>query len=246
MQYKAAFLALDESQEGNHITLSCICVPLELIPTLEKLYITSRIKNRVWGEVKWSKITDTYLEKYKELINVYLSNSEVTLHTWSYIQPPTDEIRNYYDGKPGTVIYKQAYLLIRSVIRKCVNSSFADKFYIVPDATGKLGKEQYQLTQQYLIQHKSQIVSPNGITIDYCSPGDSQVCGAIQIADITAGAVRHCYNQSQQDPSCANSLVEYLNELNEGIPINQHFPRLPKLTDFKIHHCKFDSNLAGR
>ncbi len=230
------FLAIDESIAQQSVTLGCLCVPIEDLPKFEADHIQKRLEQKVWGEIKWERISKIYLEKYKTIISSYLLKKSVTFHSWTYNKPSPKEIHDFYGGDSNKVIYKHAYILIRSVIRKCRNSGYRGPFYIVSDSTGKLGQQEYKITKNLLTTDPR--FSPP-LKLDFCSQGNSQVCGALQICDICTGATRYLsVHDVKKDPEAANEIVKMLEKINNGIPINLLTPTFPNLFDFKIHHCE--------
>lgn len=229
------FLGVDESFNGDYTTLGCIAIPLNLLPDYEKDYISTRLKEKVWAEVKWSKLTESYLGKYKVILKNYLSQKDVTFHSWTYKKPTREELNRFYSGDKDKVIYRQAYLLLRNVIRKVSNSGNEEPFYIVADETGPLGLEEYKITRDLLVGDK--YINPHP-KLEFCSQGNSQICGALQICDVLTGATQFLYDSKKVvDDYTANELICFLKEINKGVPINNSCPAFPRLDDFKIHHC---------
>lgn len=227
------FIALDESFDGDFTTVGCVCLPIAKLPELEGKHISIRLEQKLWGEIKWNALTDNYLEKYLAIIKGYLLEPEVTFHSWTYKKPTRIEVTKYWDGDEGSIIYKQAYRLLRSVIRKCLKRGTREPFYIVPDHTDH-GNEEYRLTKTLL--SRDPIIEPHP-EIEFCAPGSSQVCGALQIADFCSGAVQYKYDSRPvKNKVTADKAIETLTELNKGISIVNQELRIPSLYQFKLHH----------
>lgn len=234
------FIALDESISTNFLTIGCVVLPKAKLPELEKKQVQTRLDYKLWGEIKWSKGTQSYLEKYKLFLGNYLLDKEVTFHSWTLKRPTADEIRRYYDGDGKKILYKHAYLLIRNVIRKCRNAGYKGEFYVLPDTTGEMGKNEYVETQK-ILKSDSNIYPP--ATVEFCAEGNSQVCGALQVADLCTGAVGYTYEKDFKDTSYSEGIVDYLKEINGGIDINFEYPSLPRMKQFKLHHCFYKPNV---
>lgn len=230
------FLALDECKGNDFVTIGCVCLPKVKLSNLEKNFIDSRVTERCWGELKWSKVTENYLEKYKNLSDVLLSDSEVTYHSWTYKKPSAIvRARHYGIGtSQDDVIYRQAYLLIRNVIRKCKNSGYDGAFYIVADESGS-GQEEYKKTNE-LLRNDTNIRGKT--TIEFCSTGNSAALGSLQVADLCTGAVTSYYEANLRNEA-NQKLVEHLVELNSKVPLTFNPARLPRLQDYKMHHYFF-------
>lgn len=231
------FLALDESYGSSKTTVGCLCLPVDDLPKYEALFIQKRLKEKVWGEIKWKYLSEEYLSKYKVLVSSYLSPASVTFHSWTYSRPSQKILRECYGGNGSRVVYHHAYMLIRNVIRKCLNENLREPFYIVPDSSGRMGEEEYRIIRDLLLQDSSIKPQPK---LDFCSNGNSAVCGALQVCDVCTGATQFVYGEIvRQNRKVAKEFVRLLVQINKGIPINYSPKTLPRLSDYKIHHCLF-------
>lgn len=237
------FLAVDESFEGPHTTHGCLCVPLEKLPEYEGIHIKKRLEHKVWAEIKWEKLSSSYLPKYSDILRSYLSQPDVTFHSWTYEKPTAKEIKEFYADSKRKIPYCHAYMLIRSVIWKCQNDGYRGPFYIVPHTTGKVGEEEYETTRELLLKDRNIYPRPR---VEFCSQGSAQVCGALQVCDICTGAVQYKYDPSlTESKSNADAIISLLESLNGGIPITYSPIKLPSIKEFKLHHCLFDRTKVG-
>lgn len=229
------FLALDESMGSSHVTLGCLCLPEAKLPELEAGFIKNRLEHKVWAEVKWSRLGKPYCDKYKTIVGDYLASPDVTFHSWTYKIPSGEERKTFYDGLDASkVVYRHAYLLIRTVIWKCRNSGYSGNFYILADETGKLGKDEYKITQD-LLKNDSRI-RPAPV-IDFCATGSSISCGAMQVADLLTGAVMSQYDNGFSKQDACTDFVGHVVSLNGGTPLTYSPGAFPKLNEQKLHHC---------
>ncbi|HET9412475.1 MAG TPA: hypothetical protein VFO38_06610 [Candidatus Saccharimonadales bacterium] len=218
-------------------TIGCLCFPRAIMPELESVFIADRIKHRVWAEVKWSRLCTPYCDKYKSMVSNYLASSQVTYHSWTYSIPSAEERKQYYNGSDSSkIIYRHAYLLIRTVIWKCRNSGYRGPFYILADETGKLGREEYKITQE-LLKNDAKIDPP--ASIDFCNTGNSTSCGAMQVVDLLTGAVMSQYDEKFSKQDACIDFVEHLTALNNGVPLTFSSPGFPRLGAQKMQHCLF-------
>lgn len=232
------FLALDESFSNGFTTIGCLCLPIDKLREKEEKWIHNRISEKIWAELKWEKVCVNFLEKYKKFIVDYIEDDEITFHSWTYKTPSGNEVAKFYSGDSSKVFYCQAYLLLRSVIRKCLNGGYDNNFYIVVDETGKRGSQEYVKTKQMLIDDNN--IRPR-VIIEHCGQGNSSVCGALQISDICTGAVRYAYENRQTATSPSDEIKELLEKINKDIPLNYSPARLPKINEFKFHHCLYST-----
>lgn len=231
------FLALDESIGSTHETLGCLCFPESIMPKLEAQFIQHRIEHKVWAEVKWQRLCAPYVEKYEAMVRDYLAPDDVTFHSWTYRIPTAIERRSFYDGIDASlVVYRHAYLLIRTIIWKCRNNGYTGPFYILADESGKLGRNEYKITQGLLKRDPK--ISPPPV-IDFCMTGSSTACGAMQITDLITGAVMSHYDEKFSKQDSCTKFIKMLAEINGGIPLDLSSRTLPKLHDQKLHHCLY-------
>ena len=227
------FIALDECIGKKYTTLGCICLPKQELPALEKSFLERRLQEKCWGEIKWSKITDNYLGKYKHLADVYLKHESATFHSWTYEKVGvTDRLLHYGGASQDDIIFRQAYLLIRSVIWKCSNYGYREPYYIVADDSGK-GVREYKKINE-LLQKDSAV--KRQAAIEFCSTGNSAAFGCLQIADLYTGAVASCYDELGNPTSIA--LRDYFQSANKDVPLSFSPAKLPTLDAYKMHHCK--------
>jgi hypothetical protein len=232
------FLALDESIGSQYTTVGCLCLPDDQLSHLEFDFINLRLRHKVWAEVKWEKISKAYCQKYKDILSAYLSHGDVTFHSWTYRTPSSEERTRHYNGiSAEKVIYRHAYMLIRSVIWKCRNAGYQGSYYILADETGSLGQEEYKTTQSLLKGDSNIKPSPN---IDFCTTGNSMSCGAMQVSDICAGAVMSHYDEKYSGQAACKSIVDHLKSLNQGRELNFSPSKLPTLKSAKLHHYLCD------
>ena len=125
-------------------------------------------------------------------------------------------------------------MLIRSVIWKCRNSGYSGSFYILADESGCLGTEEYQTTKKLLLTDSK--IRPKPV-IDFCTTGNSNSCGAMQVSDLCTGAVMSKYDSSYSSQTACLEFSRHLVNINSGIELNFSPRNLPKINDLKLHHC---------
>lgn len=225
------FIFLDESFGQNHTVVGCLCVPKDNILALEKDFLTNRVKKNCWGELSWSGISSSYIEKYKKFLLGYLSNNNVTFHSWAYGNPDGN-----FRGNKNKLLHQHEYSLLKNTIRKCLNNGYK-QFYILLDQ-GQSDSE-YALTRDYLEKTLSFKPKPE---ILFSSAVDSKIIGAMQISSICVCAVRYLYGTISSDVNkkLCDEIVSLLTKLNldTSLIFSPKYPRwdLSK----KFSHCLFD------
>lgn len=241
------FLAIDEcfgTSHSQYVTIGCLSIPQDNLSEFEKEFIENRMHHKLWGEIKWSALSSSYLNKYKEVVSSYLGHDKAIFHSWTYKRPTTAEIREHYSSQdPARVIYQQAYILIRTVIWRCRNVGYNGDFYILADQSG-FGSEEYQTTMR-LLQTDSKIrPAPE---IPYCNVGNSISCGALQIADICTGATHSYYDSNmlgntEAKKEATKALVSHLEAMNGGLHLNTSRTNFYTMYTQKLHHGLEDKN----
>ncbi len=229
------YLFVDESIQGSVCTLGCVAIEEESLFKVEEAFLKFRINNRCWTEFKWSCITEAYSKKYMGLLELYLGFEGITVHTWTYKSPDVNEIKNYFNGDSGKPIHVHTYLLVQNVIRKVLNSQKENWFNIVIDESTKQGAIEAKKTREFLQSNPKINPKPN---IYYCDVGDSKINGGLQVADLCAGIVCNMYSKKNTNRYFSD-FVDLLTNLNGGTPPNFSALRMPKLNEYRIHHCKY-------
>lgn len=229
------FIALDESIGEKFVSIGCLCLPLNEVAELERKFITKRIEFKCWGELDWDSLSNQYLQKYIEFLKEYLTPKNVTFHSWVYPKPSSKEIDLYYQGNTDKVLYMQEFILLKNVLRKCVNCNYKN-VYILLDNRDNVNKE-YALTKKYLNESTEIYPKPN---INFFQAVDSKICGAMQIASICTSAVRQNYDDKSMDSRNCDIIVDELIKLNNGIDIVFNPKHLSPMFRYKFHHGLFD------
>lgn len=210
------YLFLDESDSGKRKVLGGILVPNSLVSEFEKKFVETRQSEKVFGEVKWTKIETAYEKKYKKFIDLFFDEPLITYHSYSY-KNVSEKLRAV------------AYSLIRSVDWKIINSGVKEPLHIIFDENGAGALESYKKiskTANIDVRFKSRI--------EFCNEGNSHCLGALQIADLLTGAVGAKINSSSI-ATAKKSILDYI-ELKNKKEIGVSLDRLPKLNEYKMHH----------
>ncbi len=227
------FISLDESISNTYTVVGCLCVPLDLVSTQEENLVKTRIENKCWGEIDWDGISKGYIDKYKRILEKYLSHEKITFHSWAFKEPDAK-----FKENREKLLYQHEYLLLKHTLMKCLNAGYR-KFYILLD-DGR-SRQEHELTRRFLdttnLRPKPEIV--------FFAHVDSKIIGAMQIASICVSAVRSLYEDEANDENKKynNAIIELLTKLNSNTPLN-FSPKKPAWDlSKKFTHCLFDSLL---
>lgn len=219
------FLILDESEEHQKMVLGGLLISEKILPDFESDFVKLRIKHKLFGELKWSRI-DQYYERYCDFINLFFNEKSITFHSICYRRGGTDK-------------YRAGYSLIRTITWKLQNAGIKEPLYVLFDNDGNLGdKEAREIRKIAQKDHRFKQ------ELEFCSQGTSHLLGAMQISDLITGAVCSTINSISSSTN-KKKVLDYIFEKNDRIALDQAKTSLalPKLSDFKIHFFDPDDKL---
>lgn len=219
------FLAIDESMtaRGNGVW-GGLLLSDEAFKNFEADFLLLRLKHKIFGEVKWAKISSVYLESYLSFVDLFFDTDTVTFHAFRF------RLRKQQ--------YNAAYTLIRQVTWKLENSGINEPLWVLFDKDGALGAMETKKIREFASvdrRFKQELA--------FCEQGSSHVLGCLQVADILTGAMRSSlYGAS----GAKKQVYDYILNRNEK-PLDwaMNFKRLPSLYDHKIHYFDADKMYLG-
>ena len=184
------FLLIDESKPAkqDYICFGCLCVEDDTFYNAEAKALKGRVEAKLWGEMKWSKLGGSqsgYSRKYQQLFETYMAEPKLTFHSYAYdtkLSSPADKVLMKDPDRP----FKQAYTLIKSVIKKCQNYGYKDESYYIIADDFQGASDGYKQIRGFLEKDKQ--VLP-GSMIEFCSVANSAVITGLQVADICTGII---------------------------------------------------------
>lgn len=183
-------ITCDESIDCTIKIVGSISVPFEDFFLYEDYVNRERIKNRVFGELKWQKLGETgkYYDFYLSAIKKLFENDNVIFHS------------NSYRGNK----YKAGYALIRSVSWKLSNMGYKDNLGILFDEEGQRGQMEVRYSRKVL--NKDPNIQSDFI---FCEQLDSKMFNILQITDLLTGCVAYKKNSEElQTKNKLNSVKE--------------------------------------
>jgi len=211
------FLYIDETEQGNRFVIGATVCSKDLLPLFEKECTKIRIKNKLFGEVKWSKLTNVYYDAYIDFVGEFFNCDNTTFHSVCY--------DNTFDKN------KIIYILIKTICWKISISGNTKPLFILLDNNCIIGKEQIKIIQKYLKKdHKIRQ------DINFLNEGNSCILNISQINDLILGAIG-CKINNLASVKYKKDFIGYLEDKNKH-PIDYSTTNMPKLCDFKIHYFK--------
>lgn len=235
---KTALFFIDEAknipskdESGNNIKctlLGLLCVRGDQFLGLEESFLKCRIKDRLWEEIHFVDASGSYIEKYAEALEQYISNSYVTFHSRMFANLDKKTRGSIHEGlvEYDDIYKEEAYRLIRSVIMKCVAHGMKN-VYILADGYTK-GRGDYKDIMKRLNDDGkiSEINSENNLC---CTIGNSCSCGALQICDLLVSTLGQYRFKTDGIKSGCTVFLDAIIRANGGanpMALNKYFPTL--------------------
>lgn len=242
---ESVFFFIDESkdisstdQNGNNIkctVVGLLCIQGDQLLELEKEFVDSRVVNRLWHEIHFTKASGKYVRIYSDIVEKYMSNSFVTFHSRMFASPDAKERAKNHGGlqKYDEIYLEESYRLIRSVVMKCAAYGYK-YFYIVADDYTK-GIEDYKLIRERLNSDAEipELKDDNNLC---CTTGNSESCGALQVCDIMTSTLGQFGYKNGGITKGRELLGDMLIRVNNGLNPISYSRYFPMLYSKKIQH----------
>lgn len=228
------YLILDESLRETDKVIGCVCIPDDIFEELEAKALAYRIKNNLWGEVKWKAINSAYAAKIIGFLDIYLQHPMVTFHTWAYKEfPASKRIDIYGRTDVNEIFYSQCYALLRSTMDSCFAETKKFDFRILADSTGKAGEINYQKMREMFAKDRR----TNHFRLNSCIPVDSKALNAVQAIDLVTGAIAKGYYSNDEMAPAKMAVLQHIIAANSGIALNITSIIKAGRSEVKVHHC---------
>lgn len=202
-------------------------IPLDNLPDFEKEFVKLRIKHKLWGEIKWERISQNYLE-FADLMR----SNWISFHSLCYPTQTPQEIKDKFQGDSNKPQYVFAYTLVRYIGTMLIASkAMPTRMYILPDESGPVGHQEWKNSAGYL-KKDSKL---SGIEFDFCSQGTSHCVGALQISDLLTGAVAALKNNVTLNQVQEN-FISRVQSINNNQPLLFNYPYTTPLHNIKVNH----------
>lgn len=181
---------------------------------------TLRKHHNKWGEIKWTKVSPSSLNFYRDIVDVALKNSEIKFRS-IVIDAEKLDIKRFHMGDAELGFYKFYYQLIVHKINK------EDSYELFFD--DKVNRDPTRLkTLQKILNNKYHKENISGI-----HAVDSKHSVPVQLCDVLLGATQYRFNRPEGRSSAKEDLVTHI-EKNLGKKIGPTQPFEEKFNVFKI------------
>lgn len=194
----------DESGVEN--TPTCFVIGAIFIPRDQKKKISSEIESikkryKFSREIKWNKITSLFLRFYKDLIDCFISNSDIEFKC--IVVNKADIDYRFHNGDKELMFYKFYYQLLR---RKFKNDI---QYYIFTDEKSRSLKPRFKELNSYLTKFSKE--NNINVNIKHMQEYKSKDILLLQLTDFFTGIVFFANNYKSQN-SAKSGISKYLFE----------------------------------
>lgn len=242
---KTALFFIDESKnisstDSNGKPIKCtliglLCVQGDQFLQLEENFLRSRVSQRLWREVHFENASGSYVKKYSNILEKYITNPYVTFHSRMFANVEKENRKNIHDGltKYDDIFREEAYRLIRSVIMKCLAHGM-NAFYILADEYTK-GRDDYRKIMERLNNDDKipEVKNENNLC---CTVGDSRCCGALQISDLLVSTLGQYKLKTGGLSKERSMLLDVIFRVNGNIDPMKQKRAFPTLYSSKFHY----------
>lgn len=215
-------IVCDESgTNSRHLVIGALIIPrINHILLIEELKQLKHKLNLRWeGEVKWKKISRTYLPKYKELLEWFFTHLKSNHYRFRahVIDTCKKEYREYGDGDKETSFYKVFYhLLMRCIKRLAIEEEGSNILILLDDKTNRYPFRLEKLKETLNRALKRDLKISNLIAnVEYRVSSGQQPEGLIQIVDVLIGAIGHVRNGCSKVQNASQAKQEMIKHIEE-------------------------------
>lgn len=191
--------ALSRREEHLYSAIGGIWLPNENRVDLKETIKVIKEKHGIHGELKWNKLSPSYFELYKDIIDYFFQSDYIRFRTILIESSKVDHIR-FNNTDPELGFYKFYYQLLHHWIYDF------NSYNIFVDL--KVNRDKNRLKELRNVLDLSNLTS--GITQVQGLPSDESL--GIQLADILTGLVAAKFNNEIKKGSAKDSLIQYVEQ----------------------------------
>lgn len=192
------------NENNKYIVLGGIWVNKEYREEIKKSIKSLQIKHNVYGEMKWKNVSDSKIDFYNEIIELFFKLDSNKISFRSIVIDSTKlNIQKYHENSHELGFYKFYYQLLQHWIEK------ENQYNIFLDFRKDKSKNRvYEMKNIINNSLKNEVVK----NIQFINSKESIL---IQLEDIIMGAVGYKYNYGYDGKSKAkNQLIETIEKYN--------------------------------
>lgn len=182
-------------------------------------------------EIKWSKISGSKEEYYKDLIKAFFSEEGVNFR--AVVIPTKGLDHDLYNQTEDEFYYKAQYMMLKNIVKK-LSMDGGKTFRIFLDYKDSWSDARSKKLANYLKNTK--VLSKNEFS---CQPVRSEQSIMIQMADLLTGAVASANNNPNKKVLAKQNIIKMIEE-NAGQRLTDKTPYgVDKLNVFRWHDAGY-------
>lgn len=191
-----------ENNEANFMVIGALFAPRQ-----EKENLYSKLKviykqHKHSTELKWNKVSDKYLDFYKEVIDLFISNDNLGFRT-IIVEKNKINYDIYHNNDKELAFYKFYYLLLKEKLNN------QNDYYIFLDRKPTRDKNRARSLQSFLVSHI--LFNRVDTHIKHFQAYDSAENKLIQLSDFLTGLIAYSNNFSETS-TAKGRLVSYFEQ----------------------------------
>lgn len=180
-------------KKDKYYVLGTAWIPKKQLPKYEEAVCNFRLKNKLWGELKWTNVKKQKMQEYKNFLILSLSEFPINIKI-ILLDKKIVKIEHFNNSK-GKMFSTFYYTLLTNHMRRILKTqSQISSFDILIDREDWIRQESLNL--KYFLE---KFLSIGGLkkSINHLSQCDSKICSMLQICDLITGAVSAVWNQNK-------------------------------------------------
>lgn len=211
----------DESRQtkDKYMLFGGIMVKEAIIPSLEVKIKNWRENNRMYAELKWTKVSKGKLEVYKELVSLFFSLATQRLLTFKSVVFDTSKIdyKKHYSGDKELGFYSLMAEFLPHFRKSIV--SHEQRLLVFLDERNS----HYSLSDLKALsnQKSRELYEMNVELVRNIQPIRSHESDFLQIADILMGAVGYHYNRCHHRPHASEAKIDLAQYISNKVGLKE-------------------------
>ena len=209
------FVACDESginSSDKYLVIGSVWTSKQGLCDFERKVTELRLKQKCWGEFKWSKVgamSDQISQFYIDFITLAFQEIEIRFR-FIIIEKKLLDMQTHHDNSDELVQFKFSYLLISRYAERFLDKQGKKSLHIVFDDFEQSKKAE---DEKWVLKMRGYIERRLGEPIEHLQPCTSHICSLIQLCDLFTGAISTSWNNSPSKISPRKKeLIEHMEQ----------------------------------
>lgn len=191
------FVAGPEAKVSTHAAIGSVWIRTVDRAMLKRRINVLRTSYNIWGEAKWTKVTESSLEFYKALSDLVLTDTGVRFRS-IVIDATQLDLRRYHEDDPELGFYKFYYQMLRPWLWP------GDSYRLFCDR--KVNRDTSRLSTLGTVLGNA----VRSARVDSVEAVDSHESALTQVCDVLLGAVQAKFNKSNTGSASKAALLAHI------------------------------------